>query len=170
VRDPHDGREHYDGEHLLLLLLQRSICIAMCPSPCYFNPTPLTSPLMRQFLQRPYTPNGSTRYAVSDVDEFVQQFDKHGPQLRRKSVTHDQNEQTLSYTSERGTARRTADASSGNDASVVSGSIGDQMSQASESLMMFVGEGSKRFKARFSKKPVSAARSEETLKVRTRTS
>jgi hypothetical protein len=133
---------------------------------------PLYFLLMRQFLQRPYTPNGSTRYAVSDVDEFVQQFDKHGPQLRRKSVTHDQNEQTLSYTTERGTARQTANASSGNDVSdsqMVN--IDDQkklhseMSLASESLKMFVGEGSKRFKERFSKKPASAARSEETLKV-----
>ena len=90
-------------------------------------------------------------------------------------MTHDQNEQTLSYTSERGTARQTADASSGNDVSFVSDSqlvnndeqkkLHTEMSLASESLLMFVGEGAKRFKERFSKKPASAARSEETLKV-----
>lgn len=90
-------------------------------------------------------------------------------------MTHDQNEQTVSCSGERGNARQTADASSGNDSSFASDSqlknndeqkkLHTEMSLASESLMMFVGEGSKRFKERFSKKPASAARSEETLKV-----
>lgn len=86
-----------------------------------------------------------------------------------------QYQETVMYTSERGTVRQTSDASTGNDMSYVPDSqtmssnekkkLDSEMSLASESLLMFVGEGAQRFKNRFSKKPSSAARTEETLKV-----
>lgn len=117
--------------------------------------------LPTQFLQRPYTPSGSGRFAYPHDNMNGSSLQMR--QSRSKSNTHPDYEQyeSLSYAHERANVRDSQGMEE-NDTSFISDSqlirvnerkkLDTEMSMASESLLMYVGGGAQRLKERFAKK------------------